>query len=317
MRTIRFRPNLLAPALGFTLFAITALWFLPASAQAAGSGDGTAGLSVFAAIVLGLVEGLTEYLPVSSTGHLLVTNEILGLGGTPESDQALDAYAICIQAGAILAVVVLYQERIRQMIDGLLGRSAEGRTVLLAVIAAFVPTAIIGLALKDVVRDRLFGVGPIAAAWLIGGLAILVLVRSGRLERAGAELHQITLVQALIIGVGQAIALWPGVSRSLVTIVVAVLVGMSLAAAVEFSFLLGLVTLSAATVLTAASDGELLIDTFGVVTPIIGLVVAFVAAVVSVRWMVSWLQSRGLAVFGYYRIVIGIAAFAALALGWL
>ncbi len=298
------------------MFAITALWFLPASAQATDSG-GTAGLSVFAAIVLGLVEGLTEYLPVSSTGHLLVTNEILGLGGTPESDQALDAYAICIQAGAILAVVVLYQERIRQMIDGLLGRSTEGRTVLLAVIAAFVPTAIIGLALKDVVRDRLFGVGPIATAWLIGGLAILVLVRSGRLERAGAELHQITLVQALIIGVGQAIALWPGVSRSLVTIVVAVLVGMSLAAAVEFSFLLGLVTLSAATVLTAASDGELLIDTFGVVTPIIGLVVAFVAAVISVRWMVSWLQSRGLAVFGYYRIVIGIAAFFALALGWL
>ena len=317
MKTIRSSTNLLAPAVGFTLFAVTALWFLPAAAQTSGSGEGEIGLSVFAAVVLGLVEGLTEYLPVSSTGHLLVTNEILGLGGTAESDQALDAYAICIQAGAILAVIVLYQERIRQMLDGLLGRSAEGRTVLLAVVAAFVPTAIIGLALKNVVREQLFGVGPIAAAWLIGGLAILVLVRSGRLERAGAELHQITLVQAVIIGVGQAIALWPGVSRSLVTIVVAVLVGMSLAAAVEFSFLLGLVTLSAATVLTAASDGELLIDTFGILTPVIGLVVAFVAAVVSVRWMVSWLQSRGLAVFGYYRVVIGIAAFAALGLGWL
>jgi undecaprenyl-diphosphatase len=286
-------------------------------AAARNGGEGGAGLSVWAAIVLGLVEGLTEYLPVSSTGHLLVTNEILGLGGTPDADESLDAYAICIQAGAILAVVVLYQHRIRQMIDGLLGRSEEGRTVLLAVIAAFVPTAIIGLALKDVVRDHLFGAGPVAAAWLIGGLAILALVRTGLLDRAGAGLQQITLRQSVLIGIGQAVALWPGVSRSFVTIIVGVLVGLSLAAAVEFSFLLGLVTLSAATVLTAISDGSLLIDTFGIVTPLVGLVVAFVAAVASVRWMVSWLQDRGLGLFGYYRTVIGVAAFAAIAAGWL
>jgi undecaprenyl-diphosphatase len=107
------------------------------------------------------------------------------------------------------------------------------------------------------------------------------------------------------------------VSRSFVTIIVGVLVGLSLAAAVEFSFLLGLVTLSAATVLTAISDGSLLIDTFGIVTPLVGLVVAFVAAVASVRWMVSWLQDRGLGLFGYYRTVIGVAAFAAIAAGWL
>jgi len=293
--------------------AIGALWAVPALAQV---GDGGAtGLSVFAAVVLGLVEGLTEYLPVSSTGHLLVANEVLGLGGTEAADTALDAYAICIQAGAILAVLVLYRSRIAQMVDGLLGRSAEGRTVLIAVVAAFVPTAIIGLALRDVVRERLFGVGPIAAAWLIGGLAILVLVRTGALDRVGVELHRITLLQAIVIGLGQAIALWPGVSRSLVTIVVAVLAGLSLAAAVEFSFLLGLVTLTAATALTAMSDGELLLDTFGLVTPVVGLVVAFAAAIVSVRWMVSWLQSRGLGAFGFYRIAIGVAAFAAIGTG--
>lgn len=300
------------PVTGVSLLVGT-LWAVPASAQA---GDGGAtGLSVFAAVMLGLVEGLTEYLPVSSTGHLLIANEVLGLGGTDEADTALDAYAICIQAGAILAVVVLYRERISQMIDGLLGRSAEGRTVLIAVFVAFVPTAVIGLALRDLVREQLFGAGPIAAAWLVGGLAILVLVRTGALERAGAELHRVTLAQAVMIGLGQAIALWPGVSRSLVTIVVAVLAGLSLSAAVEFSFLLGLVTLTAATALTAASDGELLVDTFGYLTPIVGLVVAFAAAVVSVRWMVSWLQSRGLGVFGVYRIAIGLAAFAAIRSG--
>lgn len=288
----------------------------PVAAQSS-DGGGTEGLSVFAAVVLGLVEGLTEYLPVSSTGHLLVANQVLGLGGTPEADQALDAYAICIQAGAILAVLVLYQERIRQMVDGLLGRSAEGRAVLIAVAAAFVPTAGIAFALQDVVRERLFGAGPIAAAWLVGGLGILALTRTGFLQRAGTALHEITLRQALLIGLIQTIALWPGVSRSLVTIIGGVLVGLSLAAAVEFSFLLGLVTLSAATAYTALTDGELLVDTFGVVTPLIGLVVAFVAAVASVRWMVSWLQQRSFAVFGWYRTAIGIAAFGAIGLGWL
>ncbi len=306
------RPPVAAAAL---VGAVVLLWTVPAMAQT--GDDGSSGLSVLAAIVLGLVEGLTEYLPVSSTGHLLVTNELLGLGGTAAADEALDAYAICIQAGAILAVLVLYQERVRQMVDGLIGRSDDGRAVLLAVITAFVPTAIIGLALKDVVRDRLFGAGPIAVAWLVGGLAILGLVRSGFFTRAGVALTSITTTQALLIGLGQAVALWPGVSRSLVTIIAGVLVGLSLEAAVEFSFLLGLVTLSAATVLTAYTDGSLLIDTFGYVTPLIGLVVAFVAAVASVRWMVSWLQSRGFGVFGYYRVAIGIAAFVAIGLGWL
>jgi undecaprenyl-diphosphatase len=289
-------------------------WSAPAAAQA---GDAMEGLSVWAAVVLGLVEGLTEYLPVSSTGHLLVTNEVLGLGGTEAEDTALDAYAICIQAGAILAVLFLYWSRIRQMLDGLMGRSEDGRRILTAVVAAFIPTAVIGLVLKDLVRTHLFGAPPVAAAWLVGGLAILALTRSGLLERAGNELDRITVVQAGLIGLGQAVALWPGVSRSLVTIITALLVGLSLRAAVEFSFLLGLVTLSAATALTALEDGDLLLDTFGLVTPVIGLVVAFVAAVGSVRWMVAWLQERGLDVFGYYRVVIGVAAFAALARGWL
>ena len=300
--------------LALLLLVVVSVWALPAAAQ----GDVAAGgLSVWAAIVLGLVEGLTEYLPVSSTGHLLVTNELLGLGGTEAEDTALDAYAICIQAGAILAVVVLYQERIRQMVDGLLGRSVEGRRIFVAIVAAFIPTAVLALIFKDLVKEHLFGVPQIAAAWLVGGAAILVLTRKGVLDRAGIELDRITMTQAVLVGIGQAVALWPGVSRSLVTIVVAVFVGLSLRAAVEFSFLLGLVTLSAATVLTALEDGELLVDTFGVTTPLIGLVVAFVAALASVRWMVAWLQQRSFAVFGYYRIAIGIAAFGAVGLGWL
>ena len=274
-------------------------------------------LTLVSAVVLGLVEGLTEYLPVSSTGHLLVTNELLGLGQDEASEQALETYAICIQAGAILAVLLLYRERIRQMFDGLLGRSAEGRQVMLAVIAAFIPTAIIGLAIVDLVRERLFGPWPIAAAWLVGGVGILALTRTGFMQRQGVELTQLTFGRAILIGIAQAVAMWTGTSRSLVTIVAAVAVGLSLRAAVEFSFLLGLVTLSAATVVTAAQDGAQLVDLYGWVTPAVGLVVAFVAAVASVRWMVGWLERRSFDIFGWYRIAIGLAAFAALSLGLL
>ncbi len=293
-----------------TVLAVLAAWAGtdPASALTATSHD-VPRLSVVSAVVLGLVEGLTEYLPVSSTGHLVVTYELLGLSTSPAAEQALETYAICIQAGAILAVFVLYRERLAQMFDGLLGRSDEGRRVLVGVAAAFIPTAIIGLVLVDVVRDRLFGVSPIAAAWLVGGVAILVLTRSGVLQRAGRELTDITLRQAVLIGLAQSIALWPGVSRSLITIVAAVLVGLSLSAAVEFSFLLGLATLGAATVVTGASDGGQLIDLFGWFTPLVGLVVAFVAALASIRWMVTWLQQRSLDIFGFYRVAVGLLAF--------
>ncbi|MEM7323212.1 MAG: undecaprenyl-diphosphate phosphatase, partial [Actinomycetota bacterium] len=198
-----------ATALGAATLLIFAAGALATTTGADPSAD-IDELSVFAAIVLGLVEGLTEYLPVSSTGHLLVTNEILGLAQTEEAETALDTYAICIQAGAIAAVFVLYRERIRQMLDGLLGRSEEGRQVLLGVIVAFIPTAIIGLALVDLVRERLFGIGPIAAAWLVGGIGILFLTRSGVMNRGGLELGQLTARHAVIIGVAQAIAMWPG-----------------------------------------------------------------------------------------------------------
>ncbi len=283
----------------------------------AAQSDPDLSLSILDAVILGLVEGLTEYLPVSSTGHLLVANKLLGLGGTEASDAALETYAICIQSGAILAVLFLYKQRVWQMVDGLLGRSEEGRNVLLAVIVAFIPTAIIAQFIFQPVRENLFGVGPIAGAWFVGGLGILALVRTGFLERAGHELAELTVKQAFLIGILQAIAVWPGVSRSLVTIVAGVLVGMSLKAAVEFSFLLGLVTLSAATAYAALDGGPELIDQFGVAAPLVGLVVAFVSAVAAIRWMVDWLQERGFEVFGWYRLGIGATAAVAVGAGWL
>lgn len=274
-------------------------------------------LTPLAAVVLGLVEGLTEYLPISSTGHLLVAGRVLGLGGDEAQDRALDTYAICIQAGAIAAVVVLYWRRLFQLGAGLAGRDDDGRRILVALLAAFVPTVVIAVLLQDVVRDQLYGPGPIAAAWLVGGLVILVAPTVRRARVAAASLPAITMRQALVIGVAQAIALWPGTSRSLVTILAATAVGLSLAAAVEFSFLLGLATLGAATAFEGLQNGGDLVDRFGVATPLLGLLVAFLAAVAAVRWMVGYLQSRGLELFGWYRLLVGALTLAAMATGLL
>lgn len=265
-------------------------------------------LDVPTAVLLGLVEGVTEFLPVSSTGHLTVVERLLDLRSS-----AADAYVIVIQGGAIAAVLVLYRHRLRVMIDGLVGRDEIGRRLGVAVAVAFVPAAAIGLAFGDVIKGRLFGVGPVAAAWAVGGLAILLVGR--RLGGGGVPLEALGWPQAAAIGVAQAVGLWPGVSRSLVTIVAGVAIGLSLSAAVEFSFLLGFVTLGAATALEAVQQGGDIVRTFGVTAPVVGFVVAFAAAVVSVRWMVGFLEHGSFALFGIYRLGVAAAALVLLAAG--
>lgn len=266
-------------------------------------------LTVGKAALLGLVEGVTEYLPISSTGHLLVTSRILGLPDSGKAGDALKSYEIAIQSGAILAVLGLYRHRFVTMVEGITRRSEAGRRLLLALVVAFVPAAVIGVIGEKVIKDVLFGVGPVIAAWAVGGVLILVLVARGLLTPGdGRPLEGLTTRDALIIGVAQVVAMWPGTSRSLVTIVAALFLGYSMAAAVEFSFLLGVVTLGAATAYSVAKDGSLMVDSFGTGTLLVGLAVAFVAAVVSVRWMVTYLQRHSLAVFGWYRLVVAAIA---------
>lgn len=272
------------------------------------------GLSVGQAIVLGLVEGFTEYLPISSTGHLLVTSRLLDLPHSGAAGDALKSYEIAIQSGAIVAVLGLYRHRFTTMIHGITKRSAEGRQLLTGLVIAFVPAAVVGLIGEKVIKKYLFGVGPVIGAWAVGGVLILVLVARGVLTKPGGRpLEGLTSREAAIIGIAQIAALWPGTSRSLVTIVAALLLGLSMAAAIEFSFLLGVLTLGAATAYSVVKDGSAMVDSFGVLTPLIGLVVAFFAAVVSVRWMVTYLQKHSLAIFGWYRIAAAAIALVLLA----
>jgi undecaprenyl-diphosphatase len=267
-------------------------------------------LTPFKAIVLGAVEGFTEYLPVSSTGHLLVAQRLLGLDGEAER-AAADAYVIAIQIGAILAVVVLYWRRLTQVANGVIGRDDDGRRLLIRLIIAFAPAALVGFVLGDTIKEELFGAWPVVAAWLVGGV-FLVLWRP---RPGGVELTGFTVRHAAIIGVAQILALWPGTSRSLVTIVAALLIGASMAAAVEFSFLLGLATLSAATFYDLSQDGQEILDAYGWRTPLLGGIVAFITAAIAVRWLVTFLRTRPLSVFGWYRIGIAAATVAMIAVG--
>lgn len=263
------------------------------------------------AVVLGVVEGLTEYLPVSSTGHLLLVERAMNIGGGEQHKEASDAYAICIQLGAILAVFGLYLNRIKQMVNGLRGSDDYGRRLFVNVVVGFVPAAVIGLLFNKVIKLYLFGVWPVVAAWFVGGVAIVVVSwrSSKKPHRAqgGLTIMELSWRMALIIGFAQCIAMWPGVSRSLVTIVGGILVGLSLSAAVEFSFLLGLVTLSAATAYDALKHGAVMLHTFDGLSLAVGVVFAFIAALISVKWMVAYLNRHGLAVFGYYRIALSLA----------
>ena len=263
-------------------------------------------MSWWQAIVLGIVEGVTEYLPVSSTGHLLVAQRLLGI----ESGEAANTYAICIQAGAILAVLGLYSARIRQIGSGVIGRDAEGRGLAINPVVAFLPAAVIGFVLDDWIESVLFGVWPIIFAWLVGGIGILWLVRRPTVSRI--QIGTLSSSSAAVIGLAQCLAMWPGTSRSLVTIVAGLLVGLPLAASVEFAFLLGLLTLGAATTFKALTHGDTLLATYGISTVAIGFFAAWVSAAVAVRWMIGWLNRNGLSVFGYWRIGVAVAAMALL-----
>ncbi len=273
-------------------------------------------LSIADAVILGVVEGLTEYLPVSSTGHLLLATEILGLTDTEQEKAAADAYVIVIQVGAIIAVLVLYWRRVWSMVLGILGRDPAGRRVAVALIASVIPAVVIGVLGEQLLKDYLFDLWPITAAWLVGGVVILAVsrhdVRSGHDSNEGDALEQLTARRALIIGLLQCVAMWPGVSRSLITILGGRLVGLSTQAAVEYSFLLGLVTLTGASVYETAKEGGAIIDTLGVVAPVVGIVAAFVAAALSIKWMVGYLNRHSLAIFGWYRIGLAVVVAALL-----
>lgn len=253
------------------------------------------------ALLLGIVEGLTEYLPVSSTGHLVLAGHLLG-----EKGDAAASFEIVIQLGAILAVVAHYRGLLRERLLSL--GSPATRDLVIALACGFVPTAVAGLLFRKAIKAHLFGPAPVAAALVVGGVVMIAVERSrrGRTEPLLEGLEHVTWKRAFAIGCGQIFSLWPGMSRAMSTIVAGQLTGLSTRTAAEFSFLLALPTLGAATLYEGyKARHELAAGGYGPALTV-GLVTSFFVAWAVIAGFLRYLQRRGLEPFGWYRIVLGV-----------
>ena len=310
---------------------------MPAEIKHADQGVKSTNLSYVHAIILGIVEGITEYLPVSSTGHLILTNAALDLDkDTPirdkegawilvQDDEAVEArpytvgeaayaYVIVIQAGAIAAVILIYWQTIMQILLGCLGQNPQGRKLAINLIFAFLPAAIAGLLLDDWIEAKLGNNITAVAGALIVGAVIMLIVEKWRKHgqkgatspKCGPRIHDLSIRQSVMIGFFQCLAMWPGTSRSMATIVGGYLAGLSPKNAAEFSFLLGLITLSAASGYKIVTDGSHMIRAVEVGPLLLGCLVAFISAALAVKWLVSYLSQHGLTLFAWYRIALAI-----------
>jgi undecaprenyl-diphosphatase len=264
------------------------------------------------ALIMGIVEGLTEFLPISSTGHLILAGSLLNFTG-----EKVKVFEIAIQAGAMLAVCWEYRAKIASVLTGLFSDAKAQRFVLNLVIA-FLPAAALGFLFNKKIKAELFAPVPVALAFIIGGLIILWVERRNKTSPVKPRVNSVddmTAIDALKVGCAQAFALIPGTSRSGATIIGGMLFGLSRKAATEFSFFLAIPTLFAATIYSLYKERALLsaadIPLFG-----IGSIAAFASAFLCVRWLLRYISSHDFTIFAWYRIVFGFIVIASAYSGW-
>ncbi len=254
------------------------------------------------ALILGVVEGLTEFLPISSTGHLILAGDLLNF-----NDDRGKLFEIVIQSGAILAVVWEYRERLARTFAGL-GRDREANRLVLNLLIAFLPLAVLGLAFGKAIKAHLFAPIPVATAFILGAFVILWAERKNHTVRI-ETVDEMRPMDAVKMGIAQAFALIPGTSRSGSTIIGGMLFGLSRKAATEFSFFLAIPTLGVATVYQVYKERALLsADDLGMW--IVGFISAFVSAFLCVRWLLRYISSHDFVPFAWYRIAFGIVVLA-------
>lgn len=255
-------------------------------------------LTFFQAIVLGFVEGLTEFLPVSSTGHLILLIDLLGFQGPPGK-----MFEIVIQLGAILAVVWVYRVKIFDVVRGVFHEPAAQKFTI-NLILAFLPAMVIGVLAYSFIKGVLFSPWVVSVALIVGGFAILIIERAQKVARYHAP-EDIPWRRALAVGFFQCVAMIPGVSRSGATIMGALLVGVERRTAAEFSFLLAIPTMLAATVYDLYKNRDVLTsDNLAIIA--VGFISAFLIAFAVVRTVLTFISKHGYAPFAIYRIVIGV-----------
>jgi undecaprenyl-diphosphatase len=272
------------------------------------------------AALMGVVEGLTEFLPISSTGHLILAGSLLDFTGG-----RVKVFEIAIQTGAMLSVIWEYRQRLARTVSGFTEEAVAQRFVRNVAIA-FVPAAVFGLLLGSWIKSRLFHPVPVAIALVVGGLLILWIERrhkrlygerdlAGRRHARVETIDDMTAMDALKVGLMQCLALIPGTSRSGATIIGAVVIGFSRKAAAEFSFFLGIPTLMGAGAYSVWKDRALL-DWADVPMFAVGTVVSFVSALLCIRWLIRYVSSHDFTLFAWYRIVFGGLVLLSAWTGW-
>lgn len=275
-------------------------------------------MDIFSSIIIAIVEGLTEFLPVSSTGHMIITEKLLGV----PADEFVKAFTVIIQFGAILSVVCLYWRRFFRLNHTPVPEGASSLRRFLhkydfywKLLVAFIPAAVIGLAFGDVVDSLLENVVVVAVMLILGGIFMLF---CDKIFNHGSDDTVLTEKRALRIGLFQCIAMIPGVSRSMATIVGGMSQKLTRRAAAEFSFFLAVPTMLAATgyeVLKLFLKGDAAVLTGNVTTLIVGNVVAFVVALLAIKFFINFVTKYGFKAFGWYRIIVGSAILIMLACG--
>lgn len=261
------------------------------------------------AAVMGVVEGLTEFLPVSSTGHLILAGALLHF-----DDERAKVFDIAIQTGAILAIVLLYWQKIRSTVVNL-PSSRQAQRFTLNVLVAFLPAVVLGLAFGKMIKDHLFTPWVVATTFILGGFVILWAERRDHAEPRITDVDQMRWTDALALGFIQCLALVPGTSRSGATIIGGMLMGLSRKAATEFSFYLAIPTLIGAGVYSLYKERASLsaadLPLFAV-----GFVLAFVSAWICVRWLLRYISTHRFTPFAWYRIAFGIVVLLTAWTGW-
>lgn len=263
---------------------------------------------MFDAFLMGLIEGLTEFLPISSTGHLILLGELLGFQGPPGK-----VFEISIQLGAILAVVVVFWPKLLDVVRHMWRPRSPQRYFAVNIILAFLPAMVIGATLHSTITALLFNPYVVCVALILGGIAIIAIERKMP-EPSIHSVPQIGPLAAVLIGFGQALAMIPGTSRSGATIITALLCGVDRKTAAEFSFVLAIPTMLAATAYSLLkARNELSLDGMSLIA--IGFVTAFVVALVTVKAVLAVIGRIGFTPFGWYRIGLGVVMLAVLLLG--
>lgn len=264
-------------------------------------------IHVSQAVTLGIIQGITEFLPVSSTGHMIIANECFFHASQQSKSlqEALNNYMVCINFGTLLVLLLFFRNDVRRILNGLCGKDTKGFKLAFNLGIAFIPAGVLGL-LTDKTLERFYTPTCVATGLILGSVCIFLTENFRKTHQSCCDdLYDLSVAKALFVGLLQTVALWPGFSRLLSTVLGGIWVGLTLTQALRFSFLLGLLTTALATSYKFLKHGDILLRATDGGTVIIGIAVAFIVGIAVISLLFRFLKNNGLRIFGWYRLALG------------